>query len=136
MRIKNALKIAIAAVILPFMAGCATFHQNQALTHHAEQKISAARLPASKPVVQTVNTPFLLGNAVKIQQVLPGVFSKDIHLASISPSTLSGIAADISTATGMVVHVESGNIQRGFLSGGPTLPPLPGETGGGISLSG
>ncbi|MHB1643606.1 MAG: hypothetical protein ACYCS8_13305, partial [Acidithiobacillus sp.] len=67
MRNKTVLKVAIAAAILPLMAGCATFHQAHVQQVRAEHAITHYQPPAPPPVVTVTNTPFLMGTAVDVR---------------------------------------------------------------------
>ncbi|MDD2748860.1 MAG: hypothetical protein PHX24_02125 [Acidithiobacillus sp.] len=133
------LKIAVAAAILPFtLAGCATFHQAHKQIHTTNTTVSRSlsqqRDMKSVPIVQTVNTPFLMGAEVRIRQgeQVPSLF---IHLATSQPLTLSELATQITQMTGIPVHIASQ--VKGFLDGnngtgstGSALPSLPGQPAG------
>lgn len=137
MRNKRLLKIAVAAAILPFtLAGCATFHQaHMAISHSSStvsKELAKQRAMKNAPIVQTVNTPYLMGAEVHVRQGdqdhLPSML---IHLSTASPLTLSELGTQITQMTGIPVHVASQ--VTGFLEGNMmqnaavALPPLPGQ---------
>ena len=133
----HTLKIAIAAVILPFMAGCATFHQAHQMNARVEQSVAHYQPPKAPPVVQTVDTPFLLGTAVDVRHAVPAILKQSITLVSANPLTLPEIAGKITQLTGIPVHAEDLSEGTGTTAraSGSMLPPLPSQTGG-FSLQG
>ncbi len=130
---KPVIRYAVAAAVLPFMSGCATFHQAHEMRTRAEQQITQAQLPASPPVVQTVDTPYLLGSMVKVTAPVPAILRQPVTLVTASPMTLGQIAAKISSMTGIPVDAEES--ERGGAGGaavssassfsGGALPPPP-----------
>ncbi len=135
----NTLKIAIKAVILPMlgatlMAGCATFHQAHEMRAQAMQHVTQAHLPASPPVVQTVDTPYLMGSMVQIVKATPNILKAPITIRSGIPMTIREIAGIFSTDTG--IPVVMGDMGESSSNPSASLPPLPGESGGGLSSGG
>jgi type IVB pilus formation R64 PilN family outer membrane protein len=128
MRNKYLLKIAIAAAILPLMAGCATFHQAHQMRSHVMRQVGQARLPASPPVVQTVDTPYLMGSMVQVLKATPNILKAPILIRSGIPMTIREIAGIFSTDTGIpVVMGDMGESSSKDASA--SLPPLPSMSG-------
>ncbi len=144
MRNKYLLKIAIAAAILPLMAGCATFHQaHMAISHSSTtvaKEIAKQRALKGAKVVTTVNTPYLMGMVVHIthQNTLPALFRKTVHLSTSQPLSMEQFATQITQMTGVPIHVASqvtGYLDASAMSSesmramsGGGLPALPGQS--------
>jgi type IVB pilus formation R64 PilN family outer membrane protein len=124
MRIKRAVTLALAAAPL-FLGGCATFHQVHEIQTKAKVAIARYRTPDSPPVVQTVNTPYLLGSTVAVRKPLPTILEQPIHLGHDSALSLTQAAALITQATGIPVHVDVSSEEKP----GSFLPALPGQAG-------
>ncbi len=118
------LKFAVAAVVIPLMAGCATFHQAHVQQVRAEQAITHYQPPAPPPVVTVTNTPFLLGTVVDVRHAMPAVLRQPVTLVTSSPLSLSEIAAKISSMTGIPVSTDDVAQNSGAER---SLPPLPGS---------
>jgi len=145
MRNKTVLKFAVAAAILPLMAGCATFHQaHVAITHSSatvSKDLAQQRSLKNAPIVTTVKTPYLLGAVVHIsyQNRLPAMFRKTIHLSTNQPLSIGQFATQITQMTGIPIHVASqvtGYLDASAMSseslkmmsgGAGGLPALPGQ---------
>ena len=130
MRNKTVLKVAIAAAILPLMAGCATFHQAHAKQIEAEHAITRYQPPKAPPVVSTVDTPFLLGTVVDVRHAAPAILKQSITLIYPYPMTLRQIAGKITQKKGIPVHIEDSQESSTSAAPGGMLPPLPSQTGG------
>lgn len=135
MRINAAVKMALAAAPL-LLSGCATFHQAHQSIHlasdTARNNIARMQKTAPLPVVQTVSTPYLMGDMVRVDhsETLPAAFRKMVNLSVAKPLTIGQFATQISMMSGVPVHVAA-QVQS-FLSGGAAgsfLPPLPGGKG-------
>ncbi|MEB8476594.1 PilN family type IVB pilus formation outer membrane protein [Acidithiobacillus ferriphilus] len=128
MRNKHLLKIAIAAAILPLMAGCATFHQAHVKQVQAEHAITRYQPPAPPPVVTVTNTPFLMGTAVDVRHAVPTILKQSITLVSANPLTIREIGARISQLTSVPVNIDNQSASSATTPGA-TLPPLPSMSG-------
>uniref|UniRef100_E6QGP7 PilN n=1 Tax=mine drainage metagenome TaxID=410659 RepID=E6QGP7_9ZZZZ len=129
------LKMAVAAAVVPMMAGCATFHQAHVKQVQTEQAIARYQPPKAPPVVSTVDTPYLLGTAVDVRHAVPGILKQSITLVSAKPMTLRQVAAKIAEVSGIPVHVEDAEQGSATMAPGSALPPLPSQSGG-IPLQG
>ncbi len=110
------------------MSGCATFHQAHQMQAHTEQAIASYQPPKSPPVVQTVDTPYLMGTPVAISKSLSPALKRHITLISAQPLTIREIAAKIAEISGIPVRVDNLSGKSSAASPG-TLPPLPSQTG-------
>ncbi len=135
MRINAVVKMALLAMPL-LLSGCATFHQAHQSIHlasdTAQNNIARMQKTAPLPVVQTVSTPYLMGDMVRVDHsdTLPAIFRKTVNLSVAKPLTIGQFATQISMMSGVPVHVAA-QVQS-FLSGGAagsSLPPLPGGKG-------
>lgn len=126
------LKMAVAAVILPFsLGGCATFHAAHQEQQHTEQNIAQYHLPKAPSIVTTVDTPYLMGNVVEVRHSIPSLLKQKMTLVSAKPMNIREIASKITEITGVPVLVENTSNEKKNGQGG-TLPPLPSQTGGSI----
>ncbi|MEY2341444.1 secretin N-terminal domain-containing protein [Acidithiobacillus sp. IBUN Pt1247-S3] len=134
---KAILKIAIAAAVVPLMAGCATFHQAHVQQARVEHAITRYQPPKPPPVVSTVDTPFLLGTAVDVRHAVPAILKQSITLDSANPLTIREIGARISQLTGVPVHIDNQTQQSSGVGTPPgaSLPPLPSMSGS-LSVTG
>lgn len=123
MRINIAIKMALLAVPV-LLSGCATFHQAHQMRSHVMQQAQQARLPASQPIVQTVDTPYLMGSVVRVVKATPSILKAPIVIRSGIPMTLQEIPGIFSTDTGIpVVMGDMGSSATSKVA----LPPLPGQ---------
>lgn len=136
--IKNrVLKLAVGLTILPLvLGGCAAFHEAhmniKQSENHVAKSLQEQRSLKQKPVVYTVNTPYLMGSVIHITSThaLPSIFHKNVHLSTSQPLTLGEFATQITQMTGVPIHVASQ--VTGYLNAsqtGSSLPALPGENG-------
>ncbi len=133
MRVQTAVRMALLSALVP-LAGCATFHQAHEMRTRAEQQIAQAQLPASPPVVQTVDTPYLMGSAVRVVKATPNILRYPITIRSGIPMTIREIAGIFATDTGIPVVMGD----MGSVSGSSTaaLPALPGQQLPGLPIGG
>lgn len=127
MGIKLNVAVKTAVLVLPLaLTGCATFHQAHQIQIHAEQRFAQYQPPAAPAVISTVDTPYLMGTAIHVQQVVPSILKQSVTLVSSNPLTIQQIAARISELTGIPVRVD--NLQSSSSKAVKTtsLPPLPG----------
>ncbi|MHB1880651.1 MAG: PilN family type IVB pilus formation outer membrane protein [Acidithiobacillus sp.] len=131
------LKIAVAAAVIPMMAGCATFHQAHVQQVRAEHAITHYQPPAPPPVVTVTNTPFLMGTAVDVRHAVPTILKQNITLVSANPLTIREIGARISELKGIPVNIDNQSSGSSAATPGTMLPPLPSMSGGapGMGLS-
>ena len=127
MRINAAVKMALAAAPL-LLGGCATFHQAHQSIHlasdAARSNIARMQKTAPLPVVQTVSTPYLMGDMVRVDHsdTLPAVFRKTVNLSVAKPLTIGQFATQIS-----MMSRQSHELGIVILSTKP-LPPVLTET--------
>lgn len=119
------MRVLRSAVLMAIvgLSGCATFHQAREMRTQATQQMAAEHLPPSPPVVQTVDTPYLLGSMVKVGTPMPAILRQTVTLVTASPMTIGEIAAKISSMTGIPVDAE-GLEQSGGVGGSPPSMPF------------
>ena len=113
------------------LSGCATFHQAHEMRSQTMRRVTQAHLPASPPIVQTVNTPYLMGSMIQVVKSTPNILKTSITIRSGIPMTIREIAGVFSTDTGIPVVL--GDMGDSSSSSSGSLPPLPGQSGGGLS---
>lgn len=120
-----------APLVVGLLSGCATFHQAHLRQEQAERAMARYQPPKPPPVVQTVNTPYLMGTAVDVRHAVPAILKRSITLVSANPLTIREIGARIGQITGIPVRID---VPEGAANRGAVLPPLPSMSGG-VSLS-
>jgi type IVB pilus formation R64 PilN family outer membrane protein len=115
------------------LSGCATFHQVHEMQRHTNQSMSAYQVPHSPPVVSTVDTPYLMGTKVEVQRATPSILRLPVTIRSGSAMSLPEIASAFSSAVG--VPVVLGQMHLSSKNSAGMLPPLPGESSGGLDQS-
>ncbi len=117
------------------LSGCATIDQAKQANREAEQHVMQAKqaLAAmrSAPVVQVINRPYLIGEAVPVTRD-PAALQMQVQLATAQPLTLAQAAMTITQQTGVPIQVSSAILSRQTRAAStqkPTavLPGLPGQ---------
>ncbi len=124
MRISKAVGLAVSVGLL---SGCATFDKAHHMEMQAEHNATRYQIPKEPPVVETVNTPYLMGAEVRVVHPVSALLQRKVTIVSATPMTLPQIAAKITELTGIPVHTE--NLSNSNMSPGTFLPPLPNSGG-------
>ena len=127
--LSNAVKMAVVVAPLA-LSGCATFHQVHDMQRHTAQAIARYQPPKAPPVVQTVDTPFLMGTAVDVRHAVPAILRLPVTIRSGAEMSLPEVASAFSSAVGIPVAL--GQMHLSSKTGGG-LPPLPGQSSGGLA---
>lgn len=125
------------------LSGCATFHQAHQAVSQTDKRVATdmakQRSEKGRAVVTTVDTPYLMGTAVRVSHGVPSILRQNVSLSTSQPMSLDQLATQIMQMTGVPVHVasqvteylaasEMANQGLQTTSGG--LPPLPGQVQG------
>ncbi len=117
------------------LSGCATYEQAKQANSAAEQGVAAGQhaiaSAQSAPVVQVVNRPYLVGEAVAVTRD-PAALQMRVQIATAQPITLAQAAMTITQQTGVPIQVSGAILGRQAKSGSSapqssTLPGLPGQ---------
>lgn len=123
---RNSLRRSLAgSVSLLLLTSCATFHEASQTHQAAMAGIDASGIP-TPPVVQTVDTPFLLGTAVNVVPPESPLLKQRVTLVSSQKQSVFEIAGQISQMTGIPVDVTE--LSAG--GGDTAAPALAGSVGG------
>lgn len=109
--------VSLATLLTVSVSGCATFQQANTATKHTARQIKAAKMPSALPVVQTVDTPWLMGSKVRVVTQTPDVLKQHITLVSAVSMSLHQVAAYITQITDIPVQVQA--------SGAGSAPSMP-----------
>lgn len=127
-QMRNSLRrgLASGSSLLLLLTSCATFHEASQTHQAAMAGIDASGIP-TPPVVQTVDTPFLLGTAVNVLPPESPLLKQKVTLVSSQKQSVFEIAGQISQMTGIPVDVTG--LSAG---GGDSAAPTPTGSVGGL----
>jgi len=128
--------------LLVSQAGCSTFHEVSGIHADAMAGVTANGIP-TPATVQTVDTPYLLGQAVNVVESQPALLGQQITLVSSRPQSVFRVAGQISQLTGIPVNVtglsagaDSSSAVATHAPIGVGLPPPPASLLAGVSDAG
>ncbi len=99
-------KVFFAVLLALSASGCASFRQADSTVDQTARKMKSMKMPDAKPVIQTDDTPWLLGSKINVVTKTPEVLKQNITLVSAVPMSLHQIAAYITQITGIPVQIQ------------------------------